>query len=115
GAGSLDHTESRLLRDRLGRFYILENYPTALKLHDSSGKFQRLIGREGSGPGEFRGIGAVVFGTADSVFLFDNMSSRMTVLGPDFEFGRSAVLAMPPEQQAIQLSSAEFVLGVPIH
>ena len=40
--------------DDLGRLYIADRKPTIIKVFDSTGKLVRMIGREGSGPGEFQ-------------------------------------------------------------
>jgi hypothetical protein len=37
-----------------GRLFITDESPTAIHLYDSSGKFVRPLGREGSGPGEYK-------------------------------------------------------------
>lgn len=53
-----------------------------------SGSFVRRIGREGNGPGEFRRPIMIEL-IEDSLYLFDNLNSRMTVYGPTGEYLKS--------------------------
>ncbi len=62
-----------------GRIYVGDQQPVNIKLFDSAGRFLRLIGREGDGPGEFRSAYVAVRGhwllvhdpEADRTNLFD--------------------------------------------
>jgi hypothetical protein len=40
--------------DGLGRIYVVDGKPAAIKVFSPDGQFIRIIGREGEGPGEFR-------------------------------------------------------------
>lgn len=53
-----------------------------------NGSFVRRIGRQGNGPGEFRRPYMIEM-IQDSLFLFDNLNSRMTVYGPTGEYLKS--------------------------
>lgn len=37
-----------------GRLFVTDQSPTAIRLYDATGKFVRDVGREGSGPGEYK-------------------------------------------------------------
>ncbi|MEZ4457195.1 MAG: 6-bladed beta-propeller [Gemmatimonadales bacterium] len=63
--------------DGAGRIYVVDQKPAVIKVFDSTGTFLRTIGREGSGPGEFR-VGYLAV-TADRIVLHDPMQSRTSV------------------------------------
>ena len=54
----------------------------------SDGSFIRRIGRQGDGPGEFRRPWMIEM-IGDSLFLFDNLNSRLNVYGKSGEFLQS--------------------------
>jgi hypothetical protein len=58
-----------------GSVYVLDRKPTVIKAFDALGDFQRTIGGEGEGPGEFRGG---MFGIArDTLFLQEPGAMRL--------------------------------------
>ena len=63
--------------DGAGRLYVVDGKPAVIKIYDSTGAFLRTIGREGSGPGEFKvGFLAVRGG---HVVVHDPMQSRTSL------------------------------------
>ena len=60
-----------------------------LALFDSTGRFQRAIGRKGRGPGEFQGPISVFAWRADSLTVYDPATLRWTILGPALATSRS--------------------------
>ncbi|WP_420461638.1 6-bladed beta-propeller [Candidatus Palauibacter sp.] len=99
GPGAIDflggHSFSAV--DSRGRIYLREHFSTEIKVYEADGAFRRTIGREGEGPGEFRGINGIVVGSADSLFVLDRFSMRMSVFSPDHELVRSAPLKIRPQ------------------
>ncbi len=77
------------LRLGTGEFVVANAGTNELRFFDSSGTFVRSIGREGSGPGEFKLMMGIWRWPADSVAVFDYGNARMTVVGPHGEFGRT--------------------------
>lgn len=69
--------------DDKGRIYVgdLSN----LKVHRylGNGKHERSFGRKGRGPGEFRAISGVRIGSADSLYVYDSRSRRLTIFPED--------------------------------
>jgi hypothetical protein len=49
-----------------------------LLVYDSVGVFQRALGREGDGPGEFRRLGALSHAGGDTVAMFDRTHRRLS-------------------------------------
>ena len=59
-----------------------------IQVFHPDGTFSRTIGRDGSGPGEFRHISFLHPGPGDSIWAFD-LSGRVSILSPDLRFIRS--------------------------
>lgn len=60
--------------------------PGEIAVFDQHGKFERVIGREGDGPGEYRRIRTIVVGPADTIRVLEWAS--FSTLAPDFSFLR---------------------------
>jgi hypothetical protein len=110
GPGILEDDGSTVVMDGRGRFYLVGNYPTRITVFDPNGAYLQSVGRGGDGPGEYRGIGAVVPFRGDSLLVLDNMQSRATVLDHSYEVARTVRLAMIPEQQVVRLANGELVI-----
>lgn len=57
---------------------------------DSLGRLLRVIGREGGGPGEYRSAEVLLLGVSDTLYVIDRRASRLSVLGPNWQFVKSA-------------------------
>lgn len=73
-------------RDSRGRYYVpnasaLTNVP----VFDVDGTFIERIGRDGEGPGEYRGANHVRITEGDTLYVFDYMLRRVTVLSSSYE------------------------------
>jgi len=87
-----------------GDLVVADARTGTVRLYDSAGVFKRVLGSAGSGPGEFRRPGPIVIGAADSVFVWDGVSWRLTKFGAGGEYAdtetfspaRISELAMPP-------------------
>lgn len=75
--------------DSRGRVYLRGNFSTRIKVYDGEGRYLTTIGREGEGPGEFKGVNGIAVGPADSLHVFDALTMRLSVFGPDHQFARS--------------------------
>lgn len=71
---------TRALRLPSGLFAITDASLGAVHLLDRSGTFLRTVGRRGSGPGEFQSVAWADTCGQDSVFVWDAISQRVTVL-----------------------------------
>lgn len=112
--GFIPHIESRVTRDHRGNYIVKGNYATTLLVFDSTGRFLRTIGRAGSGPGEFRGIGSIAVGAADSLVVFEQESRRYTLLDANWKYVSSNSLPLGPELTSLMLPTGEFVFGLPL-
>lgn len=88
--GSVDDPETILTQvgdmDVLpdGRIYSAHRQDAAIFVHDRDGDRLARIGREGEGPGEFQGLGALGF-LGDTLWAFDFSLSRASYFTPDGE------------------------------
>lgn len=67
---------------RSGQVYVAEPASNMVTVLSTSGTPVRTIGRKGSGPGEFRGIGNIQLGAEDTLFVFDNILGRLSAFRP---------------------------------
>ncbi len=86
GVGSLNGKPMSVNVDSRGRYWIFQELEPPTVFHPD-GRVDRVIGRKGSGPGEFRsGDRGIVVG--DSMLVLDWQESRATMMGPDLKPGR---------------------------
>ncbi|MEX0660931.1 MAG: 6-bladed beta-propeller [Balneolaceae bacterium] len=62
--------------DKSGRVYIADVQEMDIKVYDSEGKFLSTLGREGSGPGEFRELSNIQI-MDNLLFVFDRNQQRI--------------------------------------
>lgn len=125
GEGMIEHSSSRVVRDARGNFILNGSYSTTLKVFDRSGRFVRSFGRDGGGPGEFRGVGSMVVLPADTLVVFDWGTRRYSLFSPEYEYISAGPLPLSPELDAAALPGGDFVfnatlsggksLGLPLH
>lgn len=125
GNGMIESELSFVTTDSRGRFYVIHPYGTEIRIFGPDGRFIRILGRKGGGPGEFEGIAGVKAGRGDSLYVLDNTQSRLSVFGPAYEYARSAPLALSPQMQSVLLGTGEVVVnldsrspshaGLPLH
>lgn len=71
GAWLMTHVDDR------GRVFIADNSETVLHLYNPDGSYNRQIGREGDGPGEYRNIGSLQT-DENYLHLYDRNVNRIT-------------------------------------
>ena len=74
--------------DNKGNIYISDYKACNIKKFDSSGKFIKIIGRKGQGPGEFN-MPFWLAATDDRLFVWDMMNMRLCALSLEGEFIKS--------------------------
>lgn len=82
-----------------GSLVVADNINYKLHFYTAGGRFVRSVGRDGSGPGEFRTVRWIGECARDSVFAFDYMQSRISVFAADGQFVRS--FSVPTAQTAL--------------
>lgn len=75
-----------------GRIVVADLAANRLLIFDSAGKYVRSLGRQGSGPGEFRRITSVTVLRGDSLATFDGGLRRLSLWHADAGYLRSVVV-----------------------
>ena len=88
--------QTQVIRDRRGHYYAAPTYdPGLIVKYSSAGAPVALLGKQGSGPGEFRDIRDIKVVGGDTLMVFDPMNSRMTFLDPEGRYARSFAIRVP--------------------
>ena len=97
-----------------GNVYVMDSKAQHIKKFDTDGKFLKLIGREGQGPGEFsRPTGLVCSG--DKLVAWDMRAFRFslfTLEGEPIKSVRHSFSDLGNPQKMRSLPSGEFVVGI---
>ncbi len=88
GAGEIVGQPRVVARDRRGRVVIALS-GRAPQVYDSTGKFLRVLGDIGAGPGEFKLVDAIEPGEGDSLLVYDSALQRTSLFDPGLQFVRS--------------------------
>jgi hypothetical protein len=70
-------------RSASGKFLIVDFEKTQIGVFGRTGQLERVFGREGGGPGEFRSISAILRYRGDSILVLDGRRRNATILDPD--------------------------------
>jgi hypothetical protein len=65
-----------------GTIFMMQPDDRTIRVFDSGGRFLRIMGRRGQGPGEFTGFGFFGF-NHDSLWVTDPTQNRVSLFGPD--------------------------------
>ena len=75
---------------RDGSIFVAEARPVRLRVYDDHGKFVKSIGRQGSGPGEYRQVDALEIMADGNIAVRDgNQQGRINIHNPEGNFLRS--------------------------
>jgi hypothetical protein len=70
-----------------GQVMMVDAVEMDLVLVDFAKGTRTILGRKGSGPGEYRAIGALLRAPGDSIWIFDAAQQRWVTWGPDLKAG----------------------------
>ncbi|UCH83637.1 MAG: 6-bladed beta-propeller [Candidatus Latescibacterota bacterium] len=76
---------SQIQTDQSGNIYLLDSQLNQVKVFDPDGGFVRDIGREGEGPGEFRGPTSMFFTRDGNVAVLQLAPGKIVLLTPEGE------------------------------
>ena len=93
GPGALASRPMSVNVDGKGRYWVFVELEPPL-VYGADGAFIRTLGRKGGGPGEFQSANNAL-AVGDSMLVFDWLSSRASMVGPDLSVARSAVIQSP--------------------
>ena len=79
-------TTASLEADAKGRLYAYDKKTQDIRVFGADGKFVRVIGRLGSGPGELRNAEGIVFARDGNLWVRDAANARFTIFDGDGRF-----------------------------
>lgn len=83
-----------------GRVAVALNGPPELRIYDSTGDLVNRIGREGSGPGEFRFISSLWIGRGDTLATYDARLRRVSLFSESGQHLRDQPFRAPADVAA---------------
>ncbi len=69
-----------------GQIIVADDAAPALRVFDANGKFVRIIGRNGEGPGEYRSMGGLATLRDGRILLWDNRIQRLTTYAANGDY-----------------------------
>lgn len=87
--GALRGNPRNVVRDSKGRLLVADENGGAPQVYDATGRFVKMLGRRGSGPGEFQHAGAIVPLADGRVAVFDIGLSRLNLFDANLAFQSS--------------------------
>ncbi len=101
-----------------GRIIAVDPSESRLTFFDGDGSYLARVGREGTGPGEYRSIGGIWVMAGDSVGVWDSRNGRVTILDGWGETGRTfspdfgaATEGVHPDRLLAGFADGHFVLA----
>ena len=88
-------TVTRVLVGPRGQIVVPINADMQLRVYDASGKKLGVVGRRGSGPGEFQFFGPIGW-AGDTMWVSDVQQQRTTFVGPDLKVLRTVLWPSSP-------------------
>ena len=79
--------------DKSGRVYVLDYQTQEIRLFGADGKFIRLLGRSGAGPGEFRQPNGIRLAPDGTLWVNDHRNARYTVFSSTGDFAKQVSVA----------------------
>jgi hypothetical protein len=79
--------------DKSGRVFVLDYQTTEIRLFGADGKFVRLVGRMGAGPGEYRQPNGIRLAPDGTLWVNDHRNARYTVFAPNGDFAKQVSAA----------------------
>ena len=86
-----------IIEDEQGNLYVLDSQLNEIKIYDAEGNFINTIGREGEGPGEFRGANALFWLPNGDIGVSQTFPGRIVTLTKDGMPGEDYRLAKNEE------------------
>jgi len=90
--------------------YVAENFGNHLKVFDEQGSFEKQIGREGDGPGEFRMILAMTRDSSGNILVVDQSSGSVSKFDSDGNYLDQYSLPNPQVRQIEEIKSEGYLI-----
>lgn len=99
-----------VVRDSRGRLIAGPvNDRNQFAVFSPAGKLIKVVGRAGSGPGEFRMINGVAIAAGDSILVHDIELQRLSIFDPELRYVRSFPF---PQHRRLSVGADGFLYGV---
>jgi hypothetical protein len=98
-----------VVTDDENRIWIAEHFGNHLKVFDDEGTFQKQIGREGDGPGEFRMILSMTDDRSGNILITDQSTGSVSIFNTGGEYIDDFSLPNPQVRQINQLGENLFL------
>lgn len=95
--------------DENNRIYVAENFGNHLKIFDEQGSFEKQIGREGDGPGEFRMILAMTRVSSGNILVMDQSSGSVSKFSPDGNYLDQFSMPNPQIRQINEIDDGSYL------
>lgn len=95
--------------DDNNRIYVAENFGNHLKVFDEQGNFEKQIGREGDGPGEFRLILAMTRNSSGNIVVMDQSSGSVSKFSPDGNYLNQFSMPNPQIRQLSEIADGSYL------
>jgi hypothetical protein len=102
---------SRVRVDPNGELYLLDSQLNEVRVFDADGAYVRTLGREGEGPGEFRGAQDMFFLNDGNIAVLQIFPGRLVTFSKDGEPGDDLSLPSAPEGGFVLLNAGGGTLG----
>lgn len=89
GPGMIESEGNIVEVDPEGRFYVMGQQSTSVKVFSPQGRFLGAIGRDGEGPGEFRWTYTLDLDAEGRIWIGDVILSRIAVFDPEHRLERT--------------------------
>lgn len=96
-----------------GGVLVPDNEIPNVRHFDSTGRVVQVIGRRGSGPGEFQSVRSVGF-WADTIWVVDRVSRRVTLFPPKRNVITIPVVGIPPKATLVGVLPSRAFVFLPI-
>ena len=96
-----------------GRLVVADGYESMVRFFGASGQPQTVTGRHGSGPGEFQSLAWLGQCGQDSIYVWDRMASRMSVIDQAGRIVRQSSMQPVPTTLTCARDGAMLFFGAP--
>lgn len=95
--------------DAHNRIIVAENFGNHLKVFDDQGNFEKQIGRDGDGPGEFRMTLAMTIDSSGNILVVDQSSGSVSKFDSDGNYIDQFSLPNPQVRQIDQIDDETYL------
>jgi hypothetical protein len=95
-----------------GTVYILDWKDSNVKVFDARGKFLRVFGKKGQGPGELNQPQGIIITPENEILVVDGLNQRFAVFSLEGKFLRNISTAKAPGMTSVKMDRRGFIVGL---